>query len=421
MTAILRLTRVKKTLLGVLLLVLLSQIPFAYRRYRLGRLNATIQMINAESRQLELSREQSTPLMGYEEYSGVLHVHSFLGGHSTGTFQEIISAAQTNQLQFVIMTEHVESQIDTSALTLKGSHGGVLFVNGNEVASKEGDRILTIPGDISLNATQLTTSEIVANSKARNALSIISYPQEFKSWNEAFDGIEVYNVFTNAKRINTLIAFFDVLWSRRSYPDLIFANYLQRPTESLKKWDEVLSRGKTIGFAGNDAHSNIGVSLNDASGNQLVGLKLDPYATSFRLVRLHILAPTFYEHGVRSRKPLEEDALFKALRGGHFFIGFDLLGDTSNFNFQAMNPEGHVIQGDEITLGTETRLKLSLPASSRLVIYRDGGVFLDETGISEKEIKVTERGVYRAEVYLPQLGKPFSNQPWIISNPIYVR
>ena len=421
MTEILRLSRVKKILLAVLLLVLLSQIPFAYRRYRLGRLNATIQMINAESHQLELSREQPTAPAGYESYQGVIHVHSFLGGHSTGTFQEIISAAQTNQLQFVIMTEHVENQIDTSAMTLKGSHGGVLFVNGNEVASKEGDRILTIPGDDSLAATQLTTSEIAANSRARNALSIISYPGEFKSWSEAFDGIEVYNVFTNAKQINPVIAFFDVLWSRRSYPDLIFANYLQRPTESLKKWDEVLSRGKTVGFAGNDAHSNIGVSLNDASGNRLVGLKLDPYATSFRLVRLHILVPTFYEHGVPVKKPLEEEALFKSLRDGHFYMGFDLLGDTSNFSFQAITPEGNVIQGDEIKLSAETRLKLILPNSSRLVIYRDGGVFLDETGITEKELKVTDRGVYRAEVYLPQLGRPFSDQPWIISNPIYVR
>ena len=33
---------------------------------------------------------------------------------------------------------------------------------------------------------------------------------------------------------------------------------------------------------------------------------------------------------------------------------------------------------------------------------------------------LTERGVYRVEVYLPQLGAA-GQQPWIISNPIYVR
>jgi hypothetical protein len=34
---------------------------------------------------------------------------------------------------------------------------------------------------------------------------------------------------------------------------------------------------------------------------------------------------------------------------------------------------------------------------------------------------VSERGVYRVEVYLPQLGKPVGDKPWIISNPIYVK
>jgi len=52
-----------------------------------------------------------------------------------------------------------------------------------------------------------------------------------------------------------------------------------------------------------------------------------------------------------------------------------------------------------------------------VVIFKDGSVFLDESGITSKEVAITERGVYRAEVYLPQLG----NRLWIISNPIYVR
>ena len=54
----------------------------------------------------------------------------------------------------------------------------------------------------------------------------------------------------------------------------------------------------------------------------------------------------------------------------------------------------------------------------RIVIFKDGVVLVDESGIASKEVAVTERGVYRAEVYLPQLGLV---APWIISNPIYVR
>src|ERR1700750_3376718 len=230
--------RSKKFIVLVVFIVLLvSQTPFAFRRYKLRRLNATIQQLQSQR------TEQQTS--GFTEYKGVVHVHSFLGGHSAGTFSEIISAAQANQLQFVIMTEHTEKDFDTAAMTLQGMHGGVLFINGNEVSAENGDRSLVLPGDV----------------------SIAAYPEEFKNWDATRNnGVEVYNVFTNARRINPVLAFFDVLWSQRSYPDLIFALYLQRPGESLKKWDQALTRARLTATGGNDAHQNIGVSLKDSAG-----------------------------------------------------------------------------------------------------------------------------------------------------------
>src|ERR1043165_505840 len=92
----------KFILLIVVVLLLLSQTPFAYRRYKLRRLNAAIQQLKLERHEPDRN--------GFTEYKGVVHVHSFLGGHSTGTFSDIIAAAQANQLQFVIMTEHAEKR-----------------------------------------------------------------------------------------------------------------------------------------------------------------------------------------------------------------------------------------------------------------------------------------------------------------------
>lgn len=416
-------SRVKKVLLVVLCLVLLSQIPFAYRRYRLGRLNARIQKLNSEIRQIESKREQppGSSVSGYEDYIGVIHVHSFLGGHSSGTFQEIIEAAGKTGLDFVVMTEHVEGQFDTSAMTLKGTHGGTLFINGNEVSSEEGDRLLSIPGNVMLMATKLTTRDVVANSRARSALSIVAYPQEFKTWSERYDGIEIYNVFTNAQKISPVVAFFDSVWSRRSYPDLIFANYLERPSAAIGKWDELSKSERVFAIAGNDAHSNVGVSLKDSTDKEIVGIKLDPYETSFRLVRVHVLISVFYQHGVRLKPALDEATLLKAMRAGNFFMGFDLLGNTSSFRFEARNGDSLAIQGDEIPLRAESTLKVTFPITARMVLYKDGKVLLDENGVLEKEVKIGERGVYRVEVYQPSLGKPFSEMPWIISNPIYVR
>src|SRR6266540_2792973 len=141
--------RWKKLLLLLLVLVLVSQIPFAYRRYKLGRLHAAIQQLNS---QLVIKRAiaRDDVTQGNDrltEYKGVVHVHSFLGGHSTGNFEEIIAAAQSNQLDFVVMTEHPAQNFNTAEMTLKGEHGGVVFINGNEVKSANGDRLLLIPGD----------------------------------------------------------------------------------------------------------------------------------------------------------------------------------------------------------------------------------------------------------------------------------
>ena len=375
----------KYILLALVLLIVISQVPFAYRRYKLSRLNAAIQELNSQ-------RNAPEQQNGFVEYKGVVHVHSFLGGHSSGTFSEIISAAQANQLRFVIMTEHTEKEFDTAAMTLSGMHGGVLFINGNEVSAANGDRMLVLPGKV----------------------SIAAYPGEFKNWDGAdLNGVEVYNVFTNAKRINPAVAFFDVLWSQRRYPELIFALYVGRPDESLRKWDQLSARSHLTATAGNDAHANIGLSLKDSSGKTLLGIQLDPFETSFRLVRMHVL--------LEQNKTFDAASLLGALKAGHCFIGFDFLSDTSGFSFEAENGSERKFQGDEISLTQETRLRIRTPVPSRIVVFKDGAVFTEKSGVSARDFPVTERGVYRIEVYLPQLGPLVASKPWIISNPLYVQ
>lgn len=243
---------------------------------------------------------------------------------------------------------------------------------------------------------------------------LVAYPEKFKGWdNTGYDGIEIYNVYTNAKEFNPVSAFFDVLWSHRSYHDLLFASVYRRPAENLSKWDQLLSHARLTAVAGNDAHANIGITLNDTTGKRLLGLQLDPYETSFHLVRLHVLIP--------AERKLDQGTLLAAIRGGNCFIGFDVFGDTSGFRFQAVSGSETGIQGDEISLAENTRLQVSSPVSSRIVVLRNGSPLSDDNGATFKEVEVREPGVYRVEVYLPQLGSPVGDQPWIISNPIFVR
>ena len=407
--------RWKKLLLILLALIVLSQIPFAYRRYRLGRLHSAIQQLNAE-------RVATEDVTGEVEFKGVIHVHSSLGGHSTGNFADIIAAAQSNKLDFVVMTEHPSANFNTAEMTLKGDHGGVLFVNGNEVRTAAGDRLLLIPGGAqAADDSKWSTQEVL--SRRATGLSLVAYPQEFKSWQATgYNGIEVYNVYTNARQINPLMMFFDSLWSYRSYPDLLFATFYERPTENLKLWDDQIKQGgkPLVATAGNDAHANIGLSLYDSSGKTLLGFQLDPYERSFRLVRLHVLVSQPLSGQFDFSSP-DESFLLGAISAGHCFIGFDLFGDTTGFRFAAQNAGEKRIMGDEIKLENEVRLTVAVPVSGRIVLLKDGVVVQDISAVNKLEFVAREKGSYRVEVYLPQLPKPVGEQPWIISNPIYVR
>ena len=400
--------RRRKILIVMLGLVVLSQLPFAYRRYRLGRLQKAIQ-------QLESPRTAPPGESEYVDYQGVIHVHSALGGHSTGAFAELIAAAKANQLDFVIMTEHPQAEFDTSAMTLSGVHAGVLFLNGNEVATASGDRLLLIPG--SANAASMstqTTPEVISKQKAAGGLTFAAYPAESQTWqSSSADGVEVYNLFTNARQYNAAVMFFDGLWSYRGYADLMFANFFTRPAENLKRWDEAMSVGrrKSVAIAGNDAHSNIGVSVNDASGKQWLGVKLDPYERSFRVVRTHVL--------IKKDKGLTRDSLLEAIAQGHCYISFDLFGNAKGFTFAPLGVVANIIMGDETALLGGLHLRAAAPYPCRFVLFKNGVMAGEQSGTAV-EFAVDGPGTYRVEAYLDSLPAPVRGQPWIISNPIYV-
>jgi hypothetical protein len=405
-----RIKRWKKWTLLLLGLLLLSQTPFVYRRFQLRSLRARILELN--------SSRVVNPSDAYADYKGVVHVHSQLGGHSTGSFADIIDGARQNGLSFVVMTEHPSATFDTAELTLKGFQGGVLFVGGNECVTAPADRFLILPGSAdAAQASTKRTQDFITEEKAAGRLMFLAYPQEFRSWEaaEGYDGIEVYNLYTNARRINPLLMFFDGLWSYGSYADLLFTRFYERPDESLKRWDELnISKNKRlVALAGNDAHANVGVQLGDAGGKKYFGILLDPYARSFQIVRTHAL--------LEKEKPLTQDSLLGALKGGHCYISFDILADATGFRFTAQTADTTAVMGDSLALtDAGVRLQVATPIKSRIVLFRNGQPLEEAPDALGKEFTVKERGVYRVEVYLDALGTSFRTRPWIISNPIYV-
>lgn len=196
---------------------------------------------------------------------------------------------------------------------------------------------------------------------------------------------------------------------------MMFARIFERLNDEIKRWDELIANKnrRVVAVAGNDAHSNVGFRLGDLTGREFIGLHLDPYERSFRLVRNHVL--------IEKEKPLTEETLLSALAAGHSYIAFDIFGDSTGFTYTAENSGGKRIMGDEIELREEVRLAVTTPVAARVLIFKDGHDIRDEDGSLRKAYAGAERGVYRVEVYLTQLGGLVKDKTWIISNPIYVR
>jgi hypothetical protein len=128
-------------------------------------------------------------------------------------------------------------------------------------------------------------------------------------------------------------------------------------------------------------------------------------------VRTHVLIP--------GNKELSRESLLEAISQGHCYVGFDLFGDPKGFSF-AVAASQQKIMGDEIAFAEGLRLMASAPLVSRFVLVKDGSVMEQKSG-SVAEFSLSASGSYRLEVYLDSLPSPVKGQPWVLSNPIYVR
>jgi hypothetical protein len=404
--------RWKKIVLIVFAVILILQIPFIFRRFQFSDRAAFIESQNAQ----RTARHDPE----FAEYKGIIHTHTSLGGHSTGSFDELIEAASLNKLDFVVMTEHTSADYDTSALTLNGVYKNTLFIGGNEADTISGDRFLMLDGGPEMFAdARLETPQFLEKYHAQGKAALITYPEKFKSWDSNFDGIEVFSLHTNAKQNTRIVTILDMLWSFPSYPGLTLAENFRRPDANLQRFDEIAAKRRISLFAGTDAHSNIGFHLlGDDAGNRLVNLKLDRYQSVFGIVRAHILV----ERGVE----LTKETVIDAFRNGRMFVGFDVAGDTSGFSFTAESGAKRVQIGGEVALAADLQFVIELPLPTRFVIFRNGEKWIESGEGDRSEArrafgKIMEPGAYRVEVYRDDVGSAFETMPWIMSNPIYVR
>ena len=346
-----------------------------------------------------------------------LHMHTPYSD-GKGYHADIAKAAVRAGIDAVITTDH-----NVLVQGLEGYYeeveGRVLVLVGEEIHDQsrepQKNHLLVIGVDREMASFANDPQILINKVKKSGGLSFLAHPIEFDApkfgegdlswvtWDiENFTGIELWNSMTEFKSLV------------KGYPEAIYYAFNFNKVahgpfpETIKKWDELLARGKPIvAVGGSDAHE-FKKSLGPISKT------LFPYENHFKAINTHLLIPEALSGNVQNDKRL----ILAALQGGNGFIGYDLPASTRGFRFTAHLSERNVIMGNSIDSKESATLQIKLPLSTECRLLKDGEVICSTRRRGTIVRKIEGPGVYRVEAYINYKGK---RRGWIFSNPIYVR
>jgi hypothetical protein len=343
---------------------------------------------------------------------GNLHMHTTFSD-GTKTHEDLVRFAQDAGLDFVIVTDH-----NVFPPGLDGWYGETLLLVGEEI--HDTDRVPQSSHLLCFNIHE-DVAELARNPQAvidavadQGGFAFLAHPFErdvadflpepnisWRDWEvQGYAGIELWNYMSEFKSVLSsraqalLYAFVPSLAIFGPYP------------ETLKTWDELLQVRPVSAFGGSDAHGTV-YRMGPLSRT------VQPYGYLFRCINTHLL----------SQEPLNGDlehdksVIYRALRAGHGFLGYEQPGPIAGFAFWARSGDAEATMGETLPLERGLELRVSAPGRGRLRILRDGKV-LAETRGDHLALMSQLPGVYRVEVYRRHAGR---RRGWIFSNPIFVR
>jgi hypothetical protein len=344
-----------------------------------------------------------------------LHIHSNYSDGS-GRYAEIASAALSRNVDVVIMTDH---NILVKNVDSYYTHGNkkLLFLTGEEVHDQsrepQKNHTLVIGAQRELAEYAYDSQKLFDEAKKAGGLTFLAHPNEFglplfrepdiswETWDvENFTGLELWNGFSEFKAVSRTFAktlfyaFFPEFMAHSPHP------------KTIQKWDELLTVGQRVyAVGGSDAHA-----IHFRYG--FFKKTIFPYEFHFSTINNHLLIHDALDGDI----PHDREIVYKALRQGNSYIGYDLPASTSGFSFSIENNELTAQMGETINIDNGGTVRIKSPQRTVITLTHNGNRIVT-TGISDRLIyTVTEPGYYRVECSINFLGQ---ERGWIYSNPIF--
>jgi hypothetical protein len=332
------------------------------------------------------------------EIQGVYHIHST---HSDGRWPvwKIAAAASRQHLDFIVLTDH--GNPNRPSLAEQGWKENILVLAGSELSVSRGHMValdFSKPEGTFAQNAELAAEQVAA----AGGISIIAHPYSKIRWSWGGgiepDGIEIVNADSMVKK--NIISALPYLPAALFNPRVFLLKTLERPVQTLRKWDELTATRNVYGYYGTDAHL--------------------AYRALFSCLRLHVLL----EGPLAKAFDEAEKQVYSALRRGQFYCAADAARPAGGFLFWAEGGGTRIPMGSIVSFSRTPRLRLrakaDFPQGAEIRLLRNGWPVLRSEN-REISFGPREPGVYRIEVYLRGKSLLSGDFPWIISNPIFWR
>jgi hypothetical protein len=347
---------------------------------------------------------------------GAIHVHS-LRSDGTGDMGTIAAAAARAGLDFVILTDHGDA---TRPPDPPQYLEGVLCIDAVELSTDDGHVVaLDLPrAPYPLGGE---ARDVLDDISRLGAFSIAAHPGSPRAglrWSAGgteLDGLEWLNADSEWRD--------ESVWSLAravlTYPirgTETLVSLLDRPTDTLGRWDVLSQRRRVVALAGSDAHARIGFRSLGEPYDGGSSLHVPSYERMFQAFSNALPDITLSGDAVA-----DAQLVLAAIREGHVYSTIDGLGGAAVMSFTAASGAETAMGGDTLPLDGPVTLRVEIegPDTARIDLLKDGRLLQTSTGTElEREVDAIA-AVYRVEVVLPASpGDP--PVPWIVSNPIYV-
>jgi len=303
------------------------------------------------------------------EYVGSIHLHT-TASDGNADFDEVAHLASQAGLEFVMATDH-----NVLVTGKDGWYGDLLLLVGEEIHDIE--RLPEANHYLAFNikeevAQHAKDAQVVIDAvNAQGGFGFLAHPFEHST------------PFSGEPEIDW------VDWQVKGYAGLEIWNYMS----------------EFKAYLPNDVHATV---------YTLGPLKraIHSYEHCFRTVRTHILSPQPFNGQLEHDRNL----VYEALKTGHTFVAYDLIGDTRGFRFLARCGNDEAIMGEEIALEGEAEFEVVSPLPALLRLVHRGKIMAQKRGQTLR-YRAREKGAYRVEAYRHYLLR---RRGWVFTNPIYI-